>query len=124
SFSFIVFDLGSETARLIEAAGAFAGAFGAPVDGAREDPGAGEGRSMKVHRVVNLFNPTSRPVPISSCEPFVIPYSTVFSRPVAEASEFIRSNPRSAPALPIHRLAHKLLGTAIGLAMGGGAAFG
>ena len=28
------------------------------------------------------------------------------------------------PALPLHRLAHKLLGTSIGLALGGGAAFG
>jgi NTE family protein len=48
----------------------------------------------------------------------------VFSRPISDAAEFLTSHPRSAPALPLHRLAHKLLGTSIGLALGGGAAFG
>jgi NTE family protein len=124
SFSFIVLDLGSETDGLIESASAYSDDFVAIVDRPGEDPGLGEPRSMKVRRVINLFNPTSRPVPISSSEPFVIPYSSVFTRPVAEASEYICANPRSAPALPIHRLAHKLLGTSIGLALGGGAAFG
>jgi NTE family protein len=79
---------------------------------------------MTLHRVVNLFNPTSRPIPISSSEPFVIPYTTIFSAPTQEAVEFVLGNPRSAPALPLFRLAHKLLGTSIGIALGGGAAFG
>jgi len=124
SFSFIVLDIGSETDGLMESASAYSDVFVAIVDKPGEDPGIGDPRSMKVRRVINLFNPTSRPVPISSSEPFVIPYSSVFSRPVGEASEYICANPRSAAALPIHRLAHKLLGTSIGLALGGGAAFG
>jgi NTE family protein len=124
SFSFIVFDLGSQTPGLIQSAPAYADMFVAIVDGQEDDPGIGDLRSMKLYRVVNLFNPTSRPIPISSSEPFVIPYSAILSRPTAEASEFIRSNPRSAPALPIYRLAHKLLGVSIGIALGGGAAFG
>ena len=124
SFSFIVLDIGSETDGLLESASAYSDVFVAIVDKPGEDPGIGDPRSMKVRRVINLFNPTSRPVPISSSEPFVIPYNSVFSRPVTEASEYICANPRSAAALPIHRLAHKLLGTSIGLALGGGAAFG
>ena len=124
SFSFIVIDLGSETPGLIESASAYTDVFVAIVDAPGEDPGLGEVRSMKVHRVINLFNPTSRPVPISSSEPFVIPYSAVFSRSISEAADYLTAHPRSAPGLPLHRLAHKMLGTSIGLALGGGAAFG
>ncbi len=124
AFSFIVFDLGSETARLIESASAFSDVFVALVDRPDEDTGVGDPRSMKVLRVINLVNPTSRPVPINSSQPFVLPRSRELDRPAAEAGEFVRAHPRSAAALPIHRLAHKLLGTSVGLALGGGAAFG
>jgi NTE family protein len=123
-FSFIVLDLGSETAGLIDSAPAYSDVFIALVDKPGEDPGIGDPRSMKVLRVINLLNPSSRPVSINGSEPFVVPHSGALARPVAEASEFVRANPRSAPGLPIHRLAHKLLGTSIGLALGGGAAFG
>jgi NTE family protein len=123
-FSFIVLDLGSGTAGLIETASAYSDVFVALVDKPDEDPGIGDPRSMKVLRVINLVNPKSRPVPINSSEPFVVPRTTALAGSIAEASEFIRAHPRSAPGLPIHRLAHKLLGTSIGLALGGGAAFG
>ncbi len=124
SFSFIVFDLGSEAATLAESASAYSDVFVSLVDHPDDDPGLGERRSMKVLRVINLLNATSRPVPISSSEPFVLPRSTSLNRPLADAVEFIRANPRSPCGLPIHRLAHKLLGTSVGLALGGGAAFG
>ena len=124
SFSFIVLDLGSETPGLLESVSAYADVFVAIVDAATEDPGVGDSKSMKIHRVINLVNPTSRPVPISSSAPFVLPYSPILARSAAEAAEFVVANPRSAPGLPLHRLAHKLLGTSIGLALGGGAAFG
>jgi NTE family protein len=123
TFSFIVLDLGSETNGLIESVPAYSDVFVALVD-KPGDPGIGAARSMRVMRVINLFNPMSRPVPISSSEPFVVPRSSVFARPIDEATDFICANPRSAAGLPIHRLAHKLLGTSIGLALGGGAAFG
>jgi NTE family protein len=124
TFSFIILDLGSDTPGLIESARAYSDAFVALIDKPGDDPGVGGAGSMKVLRVINLFNETSRPVAISSSEPFVLPRSPVFARAIDEASDFIRANPRSAPGLPIHRLAHKLLGTSIGLALGGGAAFG
>jgi NTE family protein len=124
SFSFIVFDLGSHTPGLIESAPAFADVFIALVDRADDDAGLPDSNSTKLYRVVNLLNPTSPPVPISSSEPFVIPYSGLLSRPVADACAYIADNPRSIPGLALSRLAHKLLGTSIGLALGGGAAFG
>ena len=124
AFSFIVFDLGSGTVGLVESAGDYSDVYVAIVDEADEDPGILSPRSTKVLRVVNLFNPTTRPVPISSCEPFVIPYHPALAAPTDDAAAFVRAHPRSAPALPLYRLAHKLLGTSIGLALGGGAAFG
>jgi NTE family protein len=126
SFSFLVFDLGSHTPGLIDSAPAFADVFVAIVDRGDEDPGIPnlDVRSIKLHRVVNLFNPTSPPIPINGSEPFVIPYSSLLSKPSAEASMYIAEHPRSAPALPLYRLAHKLLGVSIGVALGGGAAFG
>lgn len=124
TFSFIVFDLGSGTPGLVQSAGDYSDVFVAIVDEATEEPGIASPRSTKVMRVVNLFNPTTRPVSISSCEPFVIPYHPALAAPTRDAVDFIRAHPRSAPALPLYRLTHKLLGTSIGLALGGGAAFG
>jgi NTE family protein len=124
TFSFIVLDLGSETAGLIESAPAYSDVFVAIIDKPGGDSGIEDPRSMRVMRVINLYNPISRPVPISSSEPFVVPRNAIFSRPIDDAIEYLCDNPRSAPGLPIHRLAHKLLGTSIGLALGGGAAFG
>ena len=123
-FSFIVFDLGSIAPGLIASAPAYSDVFVTIVDSPEEASGIANPRSMKVHKVINLFNPGSRPLSINASEPFVMPYHPIFAQPTAEASEFIRANPRSAPALPLYRLANKLLGTSIGLALGGGAAFG
>jgi NTE family protein len=123
-FSFIVLDLSAEWPALIRSSPAYSDALVVLVDAPGEDPGISNPRSMKVLRVINLFNRSSRPVPISSSEPFVLPRHAALGRPPEEAGDFIRTNPRSAPGLPVHRLAHKLLGTSIGLALGGGAAFG
>src|SRR6185436_10381729 len=106
-FSFIILDLGSETPGLIESAPAYSDVFVAIVEKPDGDAGVGNPRSMRVMRVINLFNPMSRPVPISSSEPFVVPRSTIFARPVDEATDFICANPRSAPGLPLYRLVHK-----------------
>jgi NTE family protein len=124
SFSFIVFDLGSNTAGLVESAGDYSDVFVAIVDEPNEDPGIVSLRSTRVMRVANLYNPTTRPLAVSSCEPFLIPYHPALANGTSEAAAFIQAHRRSAPALPLYRLAHKLLGTSIGLALGGGAAFG
>ena len=105
-FSFIVIDLGSHAQALIDSAPAYTDVFVTIVDSAEDDTGIADPRSMKILRVINLFNAGARPRPISSSEPFVLPYSPVFGHPPAEAAEYIRTNPRSAPALPLFRLAH------------------
>ena len=123
-FSFIIIDLGSRAEDLIESAPAYSDVFITIVNHAGDPTGIPDPRSMTVYKVINLFNASSPPLPISSSEPFVIPRSSVFTAPALEAAEYVRTNPRSAAALPLHRLANKLLGTSIGLALGGGAAFG
>jgi len=123
-FSFIVFDLGSEVPGLKDSVSAYSDVFVVLVDTPADELGIGDPRSMKVLRVINLVNPTSRPMAINASTPFVIPRSAALAGPTRQACEFIRTNPRSAPALPIQRLVHKLLGTSIGVALGGGAAFG
>ena len=123
-FSFIVLDLGSAASGLIPSAPAYSDVFVAMVERPGDDTGVAFPRSMKILRVINLFNKTSRAVPINSSEPFVLPVSEHLAGSPEAASEYVCAHPRSAPALPLHRLAHKLLGTSIGLALGGGAAFG
>src|SRR5262245_34174761 len=124
SFSFIVFDLGSETPGLIESANEYADVFVGIVDGPDDDPGVQERRSLKVHRAINLFNPTSRPIPITRSEPFVIPFHPAMGMPPLDAARYVVAHPRSNIGLPIFRLARRLLGASVGLALGGGAAFG
>ncbi|HEU5287068.1 MAG TPA: patatin-like phospholipase family protein [Candidatus Limnocylindria bacterium] len=124
TFSFIVFDLGSGTAGLIQSASDYSDVFVSIVDDMSEESGLAAPRSTRVFRVANLYNATTRPVAISSCEPFVLPYESALGAPTREAAAYVRGNPRSAAGLPLYRLAHKLLGTSIGLALGGGAAFG
>jgi NTE family protein len=127
-FRFILFDLGSENRTLIDSAPGFADAIIEIVDkaeeaGKPEEVAATSGSSdTRRFQVINLFNPESRPVCISRCEPFVIPKD--LSLPGDDNATYLRANPRAPAALPIHRLARKLLGSAVGLALGGGAAFG
>jgi len=124
SFTFIVFDLGSDRPSLIESANEYSDIFVGIVDAPEDDAGVEARRSLKVHKVINLFNPTSRPVPISSSEPFVIPFHPALGLPPLDAAQYIVSHPRSNVGLPVYRLARKMLGASVGLALGGGAAFG
>jgi len=121
-FRFIVFDLGSENRTLIESAPGFSDALIEIVE-KPEIPAATNGASdTKKFQVINLFNPGSRPISVNHCEPFVIPEDPSLSG--EDPSLYLRTNSRKPAALPIHRLARKLLGSAVGLALGGGAAFG
>src|SRR5258705_7077193 len=58
SFSFIVFDLGSDRPFLIESANEYCDIFVAIVDAPEDDPGVKALRSHIVHKGINLFNPT------------------------------------------------------------------
>jgi NTE family protein len=78
----------------------------------------GDGAGLKRYPVVNLYNSRSRRVPINSCVPFVLP-----AEPGVSATSVLASR-RSPAAVPLWRLARKILGRSVGLALGGGAAFG
>ncbi|MBI2820696.1 MAG: cyclic nucleotide-binding domain-containing protein [Acidobacteria bacterium] len=123
-FPYMVFDLGSEPQALIDSAGAFSDVLIEVVDKPGEVPAAVADSSVKTYEVINLFNPTSTPVPLSHCEPFVIPKDPALEGDPESAAGYIRDNPRVACALPLHRLARKLVGATVGVALGGGAAFG
>lgn len=83
------------------------------------------GSQPRTYRVVNLFNSVSSPAPISHCEPFVIPIdSELPSEPLEAQLEYLRKNRRAPASPPLRRLARKILGLTVGLAIGGGAAFG
>jgi NTE family protein len=121
-FSFMVFDLGAEPRGLIHAVPMFSDVFVEIVDAPEPAPPAeGETKDLKRFRVINLFN-GSRRIPISHCEPFVVPRDSSLAN--GNAPAYVRTNPRSSAGLPIQRLARKILGATVGVALGGGAAFG
>src|SRR5262249_29586776 len=75
--------------------------------------------------VVNLHNRTARVVPIGRCAPFVVPHAPVLATVAREGgARYVLARPRSPAAPALARLARKILGATVGLAMGGGAAFG
>jgi NTE family protein len=123
-YPFLIFDLDAALGGAIEAIPMFSDVLVEVVESitplAPENKTPGQG--MKTFRVINKFNPGSQIVPISHCEPFVLPRHAALSN--GHMASFIRKNMRSAPALPVYRLARKILGSTVGIALGGGAAFG
>jgi len=123
-FAFMVFDLPSDIAALIEAVPDFSDILIDVVDLPNQVRPMKPGSPIKVFRAINLFNRNSCRIPVNSCEPFVIPQDASLSSGAATAARYIRQNPRSPSALPVHRMARKLLKSSVGVALGGGAAFG
>ncbi len=123
-FQFIIFDLGMDPQGLLEAVPTFSDVFVEIVDQAGMETAKGTPTKarMRHFRVLNTFNANSYGTSINSCEPFVIPRDGALTN--GSASQYIRSNKKSVPALPLHRLARKILGATVGVALGGGAAFG
>lgn len=123
-FPFLIFDVNTALGAAVEAIPMFSDVLVEivetlpPVKTEEKTPGQG----MKTYRVINKFNPGSQIVPISHCEPFVLPRHAALSN--GHMASFIRKNLRAAPALPVYRLARKILGSTVGIALGGGAAFG
>jgi len=121
-FRFIVYDLSSEPRALVDSAKEFSDAIVEIVDIPEYVPTADKASGTKKYQVINLYNPESAPIAISHCEPFVIPRDAGLAN--GDASAYARHSRRGAAALPLRRLARKLLGATIGVALGGGAAFG
>lgn len=124
-FPFVVIDLGNRPTSLAECAREVADVSVEIVDHADpgEDPGARH--SPRVFRVMNLLNPASSPIPINHCEPFVMPEDPALPPTQGAAQvDYLRANPRAPSSPPLRRLARKILGMTVGVAVGGGAAFG
>jgi NTE family protein len=121
-FNIIVVDLGSAIPELVEGSEQFSDTFIEISDTPEGVISPKFEETTRCYRVVNQFNPSSQVLPISHCEPFVIPKSTLLAQPEGLAE--IRSNPRNHAGVALHRLARKLVGATVGVALGGGAAFG
>lgn len=92
---------------------------------AEPGPARRDGTGRRRYDVVNLHNRVSRPIPIRHAEPFVLPRDArIARRDAGAAAEQLCEEPSAPIALPLKRLARKILGTSVGLALGGGAAFG
>ena len=85
--------------------------------------GLPEGAKIKRFRLLNTYNRGSYGTSISSCEPFVLPRDGALTH-TESATTYLRTNKGTDAALPIQRLARKILGASVGVALGGGAAFG
>ncbi len=123
-FDFVVLDLGSEPESMIRTVGAYADVAIRVVDspsGEGADP-----RGLRTFEVLNLYNRGTRRVPNNSCEPFVLPKDPNLPAELSALAlgEKIARAPRSVAGLPLHRLVRKILGRTLGIALGGGAAFG
>jgi len=115
---FVVIDLGAGPPTLVAAARQFANHRVELV----AEPGAATKGALAV---VNLHNRASAPRAISHCEPFVLPNDGTLGRGSAlELALRLQAAPRSPASPPLRRLARKLLGSTVGIAVGGGAAFG
>ena len=76
-------------------------------------------------QVLNLYSNEAHAIPLNSSEPFVLPTDIgLVDRRPAEIAEHVLTEPWSPAAPPLRRLARKLLGMSVGIALGGGAAFG
>lgn len=77
------------------------------------------------YEVVNLKHASSRPLPVNHCFPFVLQRCPSIEGLTAEAAtRYLASRPGEPISITIQRLARKILGATVGIALGGGAAFG
>ncbi len=85
-------------------------------------PPARGGRRLVVH---NLFDERSQPIALNRNEPFVLRRDDrLTGRDAAAGAELVLDEHLTPTARTLRRLAHTLLGTTVGVALGGGAAFG
>src|SRR5438034_841926 len=122
-FRWVVLDLGD--ARAATAASDASDLLVRIVDQYEPAPIVRGGPRARTLHVVNLHNATSPAVAINQCEPFVIREDEALRGLTAAAqAAYVRDHRRSPAAPALHRLARKILGTSVGIALGGGAAFG
>jgi NTE family protein len=124
TFPFIVFAVRGDQGALVHAAEEASDVVVEIVDHPTPAPARSDGRHSRVFQVLNLYNEGAAPIPINHCEPFVLPDDPALREldPLAHA-RYVRAHPWSPVSRPLRRLARKILGGSVGIAMGGGAAF-
>jgi NTE family protein len=80
--------------------------------------------SPRLLRVLNRYPDDHRPPPANRCEPFVLPSDPALRAWNRGECGFPLADPRSPAGRVLQRLTRKLLGATVGVALGGGAAFG
>jgi NTE family protein len=91
-------------------------------DDAQRVHGAGQSRVM---HVVNRADPRSKALPLNNCDPFIVPYEPALTGLRGSALDtFLQNNPWHPATRTLNRLARKILRATVGIALGGGAAFG
>ncbi len=122
-FPLQIIDLGAEPEGLIEALGDFTDVLVKVV--VKAESGLPEMSHTRCYQVLNLHDPSTERVDINKCEPFVLPYDPALSGLDAEAlHKVLTRRPLTPGAIVLQRLARKILGKSVGIAFGGGAAFG
>jgi NTE family protein len=124
AFPFIVFAVGCGHGALVHAVEGASDVVVEIVDRATPVAPPSDGHRSRVFQVLNLYNEGAAPVPINHCEPFVLPDDPALRGldPLGHA-RYVREHPWSPVSRPLRRLARKVLGGSVGVAMGGGAAF-
>jgi len=124
-FGSVVFDLGAAAEPWVGAAEEVSDAVVTVSAAAGEEPVRPRRGTAQAFEVINLYHQGAQPIPINHCVPFVIPEDRALRKlGVAAGAEHVRTHTRSPASPPLHRLARKILGTTVGVAVGGGAAFG
>jgi NTE family protein len=122
-FEFVVLDVPVSAGTLATAGTAVADVIVRIVDHA-EAP-APQANGTRTFAVVNRWNPSSPAIPINHCEPFVLPDDPyVQDLAPADQARWVRANLATGAGPTLARLARKIVGGTVGLALGGGAAFG
>jgi NTE family protein len=81
-------------------------------------------RSSRVFDVVNCLEAPHASAPLNHCEPFMLPIEPRLERARADRAVRIVSDSRSEASRVLARLARKIMGATVGIALGGGGAFG
>ncbi|MEM1203708.1 MAG: patatin-like phospholipase family protein [Acidobacteriota bacterium] len=124
-FDYIVVDLGSGPRPVVETVADFSDVV-VEVVRRRSEPLVMLDPGFRRFQVLDLYNRGTRRIPLNSCEPFVLPRDADLPAGLAPLAlgERLRDAPLSPLGMPLHRLTRKILGRSVGLALGGGAAFG
>jgi NTE family protein len=91
------------------------------VTGDRSEPTATGVRTLQV---VNCYGGTVPPAPVNHCEPFVLPVEPSLAEGWNRGGRLAFASPLLPASRVLRRLVRKIWGVTVGVALGGGAAFG